>query len=189
MSALVGPQDCKILRQLPAEDGAYLYRIKCVVESVERVAKEGELALRPSMGVGQWSWHESGRWNPKLESARMMYMLAQFVSPPAIKRVRLIVAMTGTMLAFAFVAAIVFVAWANRVMLSARQVYMEAITAVLLTATIAIISAFIAAAITGDSAISIGAGCIMLMPSAAVLVARLWRLTRPVVLEEGTASD
>ena len=29
----------------------------------------------------------------------MMYMLAQFVSPPAIERVRLIVAMTGTMLA------------------------------------------------------------------------------------------
>jgi hypothetical protein len=40
----------------------------------------------------------------------MMYMLAQFVSPPAIKRIRLIVAMTVTMLAFAFVAAIVFVA-------------------------------------------------------------------------------
>jgi len=75
-------------------------------------------------------------------------------------------------------------------MLSARQVYMEAITAVLLTATIAIISAFIAAAITGDRAISIGAGCIMLMPSAAVLAARLWRLTRPpLVLEEGTASE
>jgi len=55
MSGLVGPQDCKILRQLPAEDGAYLYRIKCVVENVERVAKEGELALRPAMGVGQWS--------------------------------------------------------------------------------------------------------------------------------------
>lgn len=49
LSALVGPQDCKILRQLPAEDGAYLYRIKCVVERVERVAKEGELALCPSM--------------------------------------------------------------------------------------------------------------------------------------------
>jgi hypothetical protein len=40
----------------------------------------------------------------------MTYMLAQFVSPPAIKRVRFIVAMTGTMLAFAFVVAIVFVA-------------------------------------------------------------------------------
>jgi len=47
MSALVGPQDCKILQLLPAEDGTYLYRIKCAVENVERVAKEGELALRP----------------------------------------------------------------------------------------------------------------------------------------------
>jgi len=55
MSALMGPQDCKILRQLPAEDGAYLYRIKCVVENVERVAKEGELGLRPSMDVGNRS--------------------------------------------------------------------------------------------------------------------------------------
>jgi len=40
----------------------------------------------------------------------MMHMLAQFVSPPAIKRVGPIAAMTGTMLAFAFVAAIVLVA-------------------------------------------------------------------------------
>ena len=40
MSALVGVQDCKIMRLLPIEDGAYLYRIKCVVENVERVAKE-----------------------------------------------------------------------------------------------------------------------------------------------------
>jgi hypothetical protein len=47
MSALVGPQDCKILQLLPAEDSTYLYRIKCALESVERVAKEGELALRP----------------------------------------------------------------------------------------------------------------------------------------------
>jgi hypothetical protein len=31
---------------LPAEDGAYLYRIKCAVENVERVANESELALR-----------------------------------------------------------------------------------------------------------------------------------------------
>ena len=57
MSGLVGPQDCKILRQLPAEDGAYLYRIKCVVENVERVAKEGELALRPAMSV---NGHDTG---------------------------------------------------------------------------------------------------------------------------------
>ena len=31
ISALVGAQDCKIIRLLPAEHGAYLYRIKCVV--------------------------------------------------------------------------------------------------------------------------------------------------------------
>ena len=37
----------------------------------------------------------------------MMYVLAQFVSPPAMERVRLIVAVTATMLAFAFVAVIV----------------------------------------------------------------------------------
>jgi hypothetical protein len=47
LSALVGSQDCKILQLLPAEDGTYLYRIKCGVENVERVANEGELALRP----------------------------------------------------------------------------------------------------------------------------------------------
>ena len=46
-SALVGPQDCKIMQLLPMEDGAYLYRIKFAVENVERVVKEGELALRP----------------------------------------------------------------------------------------------------------------------------------------------
>jgi|RhiMetdeSRZDD1v2_1073273.scaffolds.fasta_scaffold5004688_1 hypothetical protein len=45
-----------------------------------------------------------------MESARMMYMLAQFVSPPAIKRARLFAAVTATMLAFAFVALIVCVA-------------------------------------------------------------------------------
>ena len=48
MSALVGAQDCKIIRQLPVQDGAYLYRIKCGAENVERVAREGELALRSS---------------------------------------------------------------------------------------------------------------------------------------------
>jgi hypothetical protein len=47
MSALVGPQDCKIIRQLPLENGTHLYRIKCVVENVERIAQESELALRP----------------------------------------------------------------------------------------------------------------------------------------------
>lgn len=73
-------------------------------------------------------------------------------------------------------------------MLGAPQVWMEAVTAVLLTATVAVISVFIAAAITGDRAISIGAGCIMLMSSGAVLAVRLWQLTRPpAVLREGTA--
>ena len=43
MSALVGAHDCKIIRQLPIEDGVNLYRIKCVAENFERVAKESEL--------------------------------------------------------------------------------------------------------------------------------------------------
>ena len=46
LSALVGAQNCKIIRLLPAEDGAYLYRIKCALENVERVANERELALQ-----------------------------------------------------------------------------------------------------------------------------------------------
>ena len=46
MSSLVGSPVCKIMRQLPIEDGSYLYRIKCVTENGERVAKEGDLALR-----------------------------------------------------------------------------------------------------------------------------------------------
>jgi hypothetical protein len=45
MSALVGTQDCKIVRLLPAEDGPYPYRIKCAVENVERVANESDFAL------------------------------------------------------------------------------------------------------------------------------------------------
>jgi hypothetical protein len=52
MSALVGAHDCEIIRQLPAQDGAYLYRIKCRLENVERVAEEGELALRSSSEAG-----------------------------------------------------------------------------------------------------------------------------------------
>jgi hypothetical protein len=46
MSALAGPRDCQIVRQLPIEDGSYLYRIKCVGENVERVVKEGYLGVR-----------------------------------------------------------------------------------------------------------------------------------------------
>ena len=41
----VGAQNCKIIRLLPVEDGAYLYRIKCGVENVERVAMEVELTI------------------------------------------------------------------------------------------------------------------------------------------------
>lgn len=43
LSSLVRYQECKIMRQLPIEEGGYLYRIKCVTENVERVAKEGDL--------------------------------------------------------------------------------------------------------------------------------------------------
>jgi hypothetical protein len=43
MGSLVGAQDCKVLRQLPIEGGVFLYRIKCMSEKVERVAKESEL--------------------------------------------------------------------------------------------------------------------------------------------------
>ena len=43
----VGAQDCKIIRLLPVEDGAHLYRIKCGVENVERVAMEVELTVHP----------------------------------------------------------------------------------------------------------------------------------------------
>lgn len=46
MSSLAGSQECKIMRLLPMEEGNYLYRIKCGAESVERVAKEGDLTLR-----------------------------------------------------------------------------------------------------------------------------------------------
>ena len=46
MSSLVGSPVCKIMRQLPIENGCYLYRIKCVPEKGERVAKEGDLTLR-----------------------------------------------------------------------------------------------------------------------------------------------
>ena len=44
--ALMGSQECKIMRQLPIEDGSYLYRIKCLTENFERVAKETELVSR-----------------------------------------------------------------------------------------------------------------------------------------------
>ena len=45
--ALFGSQECQIIRQLPLEEGGYLYRIKCGTENVERVAKEAELSWTP----------------------------------------------------------------------------------------------------------------------------------------------
>jgi hypothetical protein len=39
-----GVSYCKILRQLPYEDGEPLYRIKCSNENVERVVKEFSLS-------------------------------------------------------------------------------------------------------------------------------------------------
>jgi hypothetical protein len=52
-SSLVGYQEGKIVRLLPIEEGSYLYRIKCVAENVERVVKEGDLALRSLDWRGQ----------------------------------------------------------------------------------------------------------------------------------------
>lgn len=46
-SAMVGAQECKIVRLLPIENGIRQYRIKCVAENVERVANEGELQAAP----------------------------------------------------------------------------------------------------------------------------------------------
>ena len=50
LSFLPRSQECTIMRQLPIEDGSHLYRIKCVGENVERVAKEGDLI---SLGFDQ----------------------------------------------------------------------------------------------------------------------------------------
>ena len=47
-------------------------------------------------------------------------------------------------------------------MLNRVQIYMEAAIALALTATIGIITGFIAAAVIGDRAISVGAGLVML---------------------------
>ena len=57
MSSLVGSPECKIVRLLPIEEGSYLYRIKCVAEKGERVAKEGDLALRSL----DWRGHDTGK--------------------------------------------------------------------------------------------------------------------------------
>jgi hypothetical protein len=39
----LGRKECTIVRLLPVENGANLYRIKCMSENFERVAKEAEL--------------------------------------------------------------------------------------------------------------------------------------------------
>jgi hypothetical protein len=57
MSSLARYQECTIMRQLPIEEGSYLYRIKCVAENVERVAKESDLALRSL----DWRGHDTGK--------------------------------------------------------------------------------------------------------------------------------
>jgi hypothetical protein len=46
MGSPAGRRECKIVRQLPIENGSRLYRIKCVAENFERVVKESDLALR-----------------------------------------------------------------------------------------------------------------------------------------------
>jgi len=50
LSSLLRSQNCTIMHQLPIEDGSRLYRVKCVGENVERVAKEGDLM---SLGLDQ----------------------------------------------------------------------------------------------------------------------------------------
>ena len=68
----------------------------------------------------------------------------------------------------------------------AVQVYVEATIAFALMVTIGIITGFIAAGVTGDRAFSFGAGLVMLAVSGAVLVARLWSMTRkPLLLPVG----
>ena len=57
MSSLVGAQEGRIVRLLPIEEGSYLYRIKCVAENVERVAREGDLVLRSL----DWRGHDTGK--------------------------------------------------------------------------------------------------------------------------------
>jgi hypothetical protein len=42
-------REYKIIRLLPSEGGHLLYRIKCAVETFERVAKESELTPRARM--------------------------------------------------------------------------------------------------------------------------------------------
>ena len=72
-------------------------------------------------------------------------------------------------------------------MLSPAQVYAEAIIAVALMVTIGIITGFVVAAFTGDRVLSISGGFLMLGLTGAVVLARLWRLTRlPVPSEDAS---
>jgi len=74
-------------------------------------------------------------------------------------------------------------------MRSNLQLYLEAITAVLLMSTIGVISGFIAAAITGDRTITIATGGAMTVLTGAILSARLWWLTcAPMALEGNVPS-
>ena len=68
-------------------------------------------------------------------------------------------------------------------MLSTAQVYVEATIGIALMVTIGIITGFIAAGVTEDKVFSFGAGFFMLAVSGAVLVVRLWRMTRTPVPE------
>jgi hypothetical protein len=56
-NSLSGSQEGTIVRLLPIEEGSYLYRIKCVAENVERVAREGDLTLRSL----DWRGHDTGK--------------------------------------------------------------------------------------------------------------------------------
>jgi hypothetical protein len=74
-------------------------------------------------------------------------------------------------------------------MRSNLQLYLQAITTVLLMSMIGVISGFIAAAITGDRTITIATGSAMTVLTGAILAACSWWRTRaPMVLEENVPS-
>jgi hypothetical protein len=97
------------MRQLPIEDGSHLYRIKCVGENVERVAKEADLISPGLRSMIHANWELPVRWG----RSQMSVVLSQFMSPLAIMRVRFIVAVTPTILAFALVALVVLAGWSG----------------------------------------------------------------------------
>ena len=67
-------------------------------------------------------------------------------------------------------------------MLTTVQVYVEATIAIAIMVTLGIITGFIAAGVTGDRMFSFGAGFVMLALSGALLVIRLWNMTRTPLL-------